>query len=78
MSGFDADRTYSVRTQNNREPTGSALELPSRTEKLLLDFLLQYRVGSDFIYRFVYSGTRQSMSELTATCAETIYARTSF
>ncbi|KAI0762684.1 ATP dependent DNA helicase [Fomes fomentarius] len=51
MSGFDADRTYSVRTQNNRESTGSALELPSRTEKLLLEFLLQYRVGSDFIYR---------------------------
>ena len=53
MSGFDADRTYSVRTQNNKEPTGPALELPSQTEKLLLEFLLQYRVGGDFIYRFV-------------------------
>ncbi len=55
MSGFDADRTYSVRTRNNREPTGPALELPSQTEKLLLDFLLQYRVGGDFIYRSVHN-----------------------
>ena len=53
MSGYDADRTYSVRTSNHKEPAGSALDYPSQTEKLLLDFLLQYRVGSDFIYRYV-------------------------
>ncbi|KAI0735473.1 ATP dependent DNA helicase [Earliella scabrosa] len=51
MSGFDADRVYSVRTQNTREPEGPPLQYPSQTEKLLLDFLLQYRVGNEFIYR---------------------------
>ncbi|KAI0670194.1 ATP dependent DNA helicase [Trametes maxima] len=49
MSGFDADRVYSVSVHDVPEPT--APELPSQTEKLLLDFLLQYRVGGDFIYR---------------------------
>ena len=55
MSGFELDRTYSVRTSNHKEPSGNALDYPSQTEKLLLDFVLQYRVGSDFIYRYVYS-----------------------
>lgn len=50
MSGFDADRVYSVAVHDVAEPT--APELPSQTEKLLLDFLLQYRVGGDFIYRY--------------------------
>ncbi|KAL7285743.1 hypothetical protein ACG7TL_000850 [Trametes sanguinea] len=49
MSGFDSDRVYSVAVHDVPEPT--APELPSQTEKLLLDFLLQYRVGGDFIYR---------------------------
>ncbi|EIW64546.1 ATP dependent DNA helicase [Trametes versicolor FP-101664 SS1] len=49
MSGFDSDRVYSVAVHDVAEPT--APELPSQTEKLLLDFLLQYRVGGDFIYR---------------------------
>ena len=52
MSGFDAERTYSVR--GNRpltKPPDTSIDLPSNTEKLLLDFLLQYRVGNDFVYR---------------------------
>ncbi|KZT74892.1 MCM-domain-containing protein [Daedalea quercina L-15889] len=49
MSGFDADRVFSVSVHDVPEPT--APESPSQTEKLLLDFLLQYRVGGDFIYR---------------------------
>ena len=53
MSGFEADRVYSIRTAHHKEPTGNALDYPSQTEKLLLDFLQQYRVGGDFIYRYV-------------------------
>ncbi|KAH9937414.1 MCM2/3/5 family-domain-containing protein [Fomitopsis serialis] len=49
MSGFDADRVFSVSVHDVPEPTGP--DSPSQTEKLLLDFLLQYRVGGDFIYR---------------------------
>ncbi|KAF9817506.1 hypothetical protein IEO21_03357 [Rhodonia placenta] len=49
MSGFDADRVYSVSVHDVPEPTGP--ESPSQTERLLLDFLLQYRVGGEFIYR---------------------------
>jgi len=49
MSGFDADRVYSVSVYQNT-PSFST-ESPSETEKLLLDFLLQYRLGGEFIYR---------------------------
>ena len=49
MSGFDADRVYSVSVYQNA-PSFST-ESPSETEKLLLDFLLQYRLGGEFIYR---------------------------
>jgi hypothetical protein len=50
MSGFDADRVYSVSVHQNA-PSFST-ESPSETEKLLLDFLLQYRLGGEFIYRY--------------------------
>ena len=49
MSGFDADRVFSVSVHDVPEPAGP--DSPSQTEKLLLEFLLQYRVGGDFIYR---------------------------
>ena len=49
MSGFDADRVYSVAVHD--PPDAVAVEKPSDTEKLLQEFLLQYRVGGDFIYR---------------------------
>ncbi|TRM65982.1 MCM2/3/5 family-domain-containing protein [Schizophyllum amplum] len=49
MSGFDANRVYSISTPQRTAPQSS--DLPSETEKLLLDFLMQYRVGGDFIYR---------------------------
>ncbi|KAI0274853.1 ATP dependent DNA helicase [Gloeopeniophorella convolvens] len=49
MSGFDADRVYSVSVYPNA-PSFST-ESPSETEKLLLDFLLQYRLGGEFTYR---------------------------
>ncbi|OCH96700.1 MCM-domain-containing protein [Obba rivulosa] len=49
MSGFEADRVYSVSVHD--VPSVSSPETPSQAEKLLLDFLLQYRVGGEFIYR---------------------------
>ncbi|KAI9444999.1 MCM-domain-containing protein [Lactarius indigo] len=51
MSGFDADRVYSVSVHQNANPSSFSTESPSETEKLLLDFLLQYRIGGEFIYR---------------------------
>ncbi|KAG6820761.1 hypothetical protein H0H93_012025 [Arthromyces matolae] len=49
MSGFDANNVYTVSVHDL--PPAVAPDSPSETEKLLLEFLLQYRVGGDFIYR---------------------------
>ncbi|KAJ3548334.1 hypothetical protein NM688_g5310 [Phlebia brevispora] len=49
MSGFDADRVYNVSVHDL--PDAVSPDTPSETEKLLLEFLLQYRVGGEFIYR---------------------------
>ncbi|KDQ54789.1 hypothetical protein JAAARDRAFT_71594 [Jaapia argillacea MUCL 33604] len=49
MSGFDANRVYTVSVHD--PPAANAPESPSEVERLLLDFLLQYRVGGEFIYR---------------------------
>lgn len=49
MSGFDGDRIYSVAVHD--APAAVSPDSPSETEKLLLEFLLQYRVGGEFIYR---------------------------
>lgn len=49
MSGFDADRVYSVSVHDISN--SASLDSPSQTEKLLLDFLLQYRLGGEFVYR---------------------------
>lgn len=58
MSGFDADRVYSVSVHDVADP--SSPETPSQAEKLLLDFLLQYRVGGEFIYRLAKSLRRKT------------------
>jgi DNA replication licensing factor MCM5 len=49
MSGFDADRIYSVAVHDPSDAISP--EKPSEAERLLQEFLLQYRVGGDFIYR---------------------------
>ncbi|KAJ8084340.1 minichromosome maintenance protein 5 [Marasmius tenuissimus] len=49
MSAFQANRVYSVPTQNGSDPISP--ESRSETEKLLLNFILQYRIGEEFIYR---------------------------
>ncbi|KAF7789205.1 hypothetical protein EIP86_000145 [Pleurotus ostreatoroseus] len=49
MSGFDGDRIYNVAVHDL--PNAISPDSPSETEKLLLEFLLQYRVGGEFIYR---------------------------
>jgi DNA replication licensing factor MCM5 len=51
MSGFDANRVYNVSVYD--QPDATSPDTPSEAEKLLLDFLLQYRVGGEFIYRSV-------------------------
>jgi len=51
MSGFDANRVYSVSVHDL--PAAATPDSPSETEKLLVDFILQFRVGGEFIYRFV-------------------------
>ncbi|KAL0578016.1 minichromosome maintenance protein 5 [Marasmius crinis-equi] len=49
MSGFEANRVYSVASQNASDAT--APDSPAETEALLLNFILQYRIGGEFIYR---------------------------
>ncbi|KAI0080001.1 MCM-domain-containing protein [Panus rudis PR-1116 ss-1] len=49
MSGFDANRVYSVSVHDNVEPV--APDAPSEIEKLLLEFILSYRLGGEFPYR---------------------------
>jgi DNA replication licensing factor MCM5 len=51
MSGFDANHVYTVSVHDT--PAATAPDSLSDTEKLLLDFLLQYRVGGEFVYRSV-------------------------
>lgn len=50
MSGFDMNRVYSVSVHDRPAPSQEA---PSETTKLLTDFLLQFRVGGEFIYRYL-------------------------
>jgi hypothetical protein len=52
MSGFDANHIYNVAVHEPPVPTSP--DSPSETEKLLLDFLLQYRIGGEFMYRRVF------------------------
>ncbi|KAF8202944.1 MCM-domain-containing protein [Pholiota molesta] len=49
MSGFDVNRVYSVSVHDL--PPAAAPDSPSETEKLLIDFILSFRVGGEFIYR---------------------------
>ncbi|KIM28949.1 hypothetical protein M408DRAFT_329001 [Serendipita vermifera MAFF 305830] len=50
MSGFDGNTVFAVPILADK-PLGTTLESASDTERMLLDFLLQYRVGGVFIYR---------------------------
>ncbi|KAF4623441.1 hypothetical protein D9613_001673 [Agrocybe pediades] len=49
MSGFDQNRVYSVSVHDL--PAATSPDTPSETEKLLVDFILSFRVGGEFIYR---------------------------
>ncbi|KAG2146514.1 MCM-domain-containing protein [Suillus bovinus] len=49
MSGFDGNHVFTVSVHD--PPAVGSPDSPSQTEKLLLEFLLQYRVGGEFIYR---------------------------
>jgi DNA replication licensing factor MCM5 len=61
MSGFDADQVYNVSVHD--PPAATSPESASETEKLLLEFLLQYRVGGEFIYRSVSIYQRTLLSK---------------
>jgi hypothetical protein len=50
MSGFDLDRVFSVSVHDDR---ATNLDAPSETARLLNEFLLQFRVGGEYIYRSV-------------------------
>ncbi|TDL28779.1 ATP dependent DNA helicase [Rickenella mellea] len=49
MSGFDGNRVYSVTVNDAPMPLG--IEQPAEAERLLFEFMMQYRVGGEFIYR---------------------------
>ena len=51
MSGFDANRVYSVSVHD--VPAATSPDSPSETEKLLFEFIQQFRVGGEFVYRYV-------------------------
>ena len=51
MSGFDADRVFAVRVHD--APPPQDITRPAEVERMLIDFLLEYRVGGEFIYRYV-------------------------
>ena len=51
MSGFDANRVYSVSVHD--VPSATSPDSPSETEKLLFEFIQQFRVGGEFVYRYV-------------------------
>ena len=53
MSGYDANRIYSVSVHN--PPPAQNIDQPAEIERMLFEFLLQYRVGGEFIYRCVCS-----------------------
>ncbi|EJD04350.1 MCM-domain-containing protein [Fomitiporia mediterranea MF3/22] len=49
MSGFDANRIFNVSVHD--APPPQDIDRPAEVERMLLDFLLEYRVGGEFIYR---------------------------
>ena len=48
MSGFDLDRVFSVAVH---EQAATNPDAPSETARLLNEFILQFRVGEEFVYR---------------------------
>jgi DNA replication licensing factor MCM5 len=50
MSGFDLDRVFSVAVHEQAVTNSDA---PSETAKQLNEFILQFRVGEEFVYRLV-------------------------
>jgi len=49
MSGFDANRVYSVAVHDSAVATSP--DSPAETEKLLFEFIQAFRVGGEYIYR---------------------------
>ena len=53
MSGFDANVIHTVPILGDKQLNAAGLDNASDTERLLLDFLTQFRVEGQFIYRYV-------------------------
>ena len=49
MSGFDQNRIYSVQVLAGEQHP----DAPSEIERLFFEFLSGYRVGGEFVYRYV-------------------------
>ena len=49
MASFDAPRVYTVSVHDIADAV--APDSPAEVEKQLLEFLLQYRIGGEFVYR---------------------------
>lgn len=73
MSGFDQPRRYTVAVHNVTE--SEAPDTPAETEKLLMEFLSEFRVGNEFIYRSVYQPSQFSSSKLPTerSCGPTVF-----
>lgn len=52
QSGFEQNRVFAVPVLQG----DFAHESPAETEKLFYDFLSGFRVGGEFIYRYVWRG----------------------
>lgn len=71
MSGFDANHVFAVSVRD--QPATASTDTPSQTEKLLFDFLLQYRIGGEFVYRYVWGSPSRTRDPIRP--AETNYAQ---
>ncbi|PFH46633.1 hypothetical protein AMATHDRAFT_7565 [Amanita thiersii Skay4041] len=49
MSGFDPNHIYTIAVHEH--PPATSPESPAETERLFLEFLLQYRIGGEYLYR---------------------------
>ena len=77
MSGFDANRVFTVNV-HDPSPVSTSTDTPSQTERLLLEFLLQYRVGGEFIYRFAPRSIESYLISASYHFIETIYVEIFF
>lgn len=78
MSGFDANVIHTVPILGDRHLNAAGLDNASDTERLLLDFLTQFRVEGQFVYRYVtrsftgYKGLEIRVANSPSPCGSVI------